>query len=199
MSFVGMFVLIGIAILLSRNRKAIRLRTVIGAFALQLILGAFVLYSSFGKQALHSVSLGVGQVIDFGNDGIDFLFGNVTRAPVNTVQYREVLSWYGDIVELEQNLKSLDYVQSIEQLSSDSAINSRPKLGSIDLLHKDIKLRVNLDFNLESSDERIDVEWLIDNVIKKELIADSSDVHLSYLSPTEFTRVKLLERVNSFG
>ena len=43
-SFVGMFVLIGLAVLASKNRQSIRLRTVLGAFAIQLFFGAFVLY-----------------------------------------------------------------------------------------------------------------------------------------------------------
>ena len=78
MSIVGMFVLIGIAILLSKNRRAIKLRTVIGAFALQFIFGAFVLYLPFGKKALLFISDGVAQVIAYGNDGINFLFGDLT-------------------------------------------------------------------------------------------------------------------------
>ena len=78
MSFVGMFVLIGIAMLLSRNRKAIRLRTVMGAFALQFMFGAFVLYIPFGKKILLFISDGVAQVIAFGDDGIHFLFGDLT-------------------------------------------------------------------------------------------------------------------------
>jgi CNT family concentrative nucleoside transporter len=44
MSLVGMAVLLGIALLLSDNRKAINLRTVGGAFAIQFIIGGFVLY-----------------------------------------------------------------------------------------------------------------------------------------------------------
>jgi len=78
MSIVGMFVLIGIAILLSRNRKAIRLRTVIGAFALQFMFGALVLYIPFGKKTLLFISDGVSQVIAFGDEGINFLFGDLT-------------------------------------------------------------------------------------------------------------------------
>jgi len=78
MSFVGMFVLIGIALLLSKNRKAIRLRTVIGAFALQFLFGAFVLYIPFGKKTLLFISDGVAQVIAFGDYGINFLFGDLT-------------------------------------------------------------------------------------------------------------------------
>ena len=73
-----MAVLIGIAILLSKNRKAISLRTVIGAFSIQFAFGAFVLYIPFGKKILLFISDGVAQVIAYGNDGIDFLFGNLT-------------------------------------------------------------------------------------------------------------------------
>ncbi|HCG2146215.1 TPA: NupC/NupG family nucleoside CNT transporter, partial [Vibrio cholerae] len=42
MSLIGMAVLLGIAVLLSSNRKAINLRTVGGAFAIQFSLGAFI-------------------------------------------------------------------------------------------------------------------------------------------------------------
>jgi CNT family concentrative nucleoside transporter len=77
MSLVGMAVLMGIAYLASQNRKAIRLRTVAGAFAIQLFFGAFVLYTSFGKSALLGLSNGVQQVIDYGNDGITFIFGGL--------------------------------------------------------------------------------------------------------------------------
>ena len=48
MSLVGMAVLLGLAVLLSDNRKAINLRTVGGAFAIQFCLGAFVLYVPVG-------------------------------------------------------------------------------------------------------------------------------------------------------
>ncbi len=78
MSLVGMLVLIGIAVLLSRSRKDIRLRTVGGAFALQFAFGALVLYFPFGKRLLISVSDGVSKVIAYGNEGINFLFGDLT-------------------------------------------------------------------------------------------------------------------------
>ena len=76
-SVVGMFVLIGIAVLASNQRGAIRLRTVSGAFAIQLFFGAFVLYFPAGKSALLGISSGVQKVIDYGNDGITFIFGGL--------------------------------------------------------------------------------------------------------------------------
>jgi len=78
MSLVGMVVLIGLAVLLSKSRKDIRLRTVGGAFALQFAFGAFVLYIPFGKKILISISDAVANVIAYGNEGINFLFGDLT-------------------------------------------------------------------------------------------------------------------------
>jgi CNT family concentrative nucleoside transporter len=78
MSLVGIVVLMGIAVLLSRDRKSIKIRTVLGAFGLQFSFGAFVLYSSYGKVVLQTISDSVAQVIAFGNEGINFLFGNLT-------------------------------------------------------------------------------------------------------------------------
>ncbi|KPA52975.1 nucleoside transporter NupC [Photobacterium leiognathi subsp. mandapamensis] len=78
MSLVGMVVLLLIAVLLSDNRKAINLRTVGGAFAIQFLLGAFVLYVPVGRDVLYGMSQAVANVIAYGNDGINFLFGGLT-------------------------------------------------------------------------------------------------------------------------
>ena len=77
MSLVGMATLIVIALLFSTNRRAIRLRTVGGAFAIQAGLGAFVLYVPAGQTVLATVSAAVSQVVAYANDGIDFLFGGL--------------------------------------------------------------------------------------------------------------------------
>lgn len=77
MSLVGMATLILIAILFSSNRRAIRLRTVGGAFLIQIGLGAFVLYSEGGRQVLLAISNGVKNVIDYGENGMSFLFGGL--------------------------------------------------------------------------------------------------------------------------
>ncbi|BBM63923.1 NupC/NupG family nucleoside CNT transporter [Vibrio alfacsensis] len=77
MSLVGMVVLIAIAFAFSNNRKAINLRTVGGAFAIQFALGAFVLYVPWGRDLLNGFSTGVSNVINYGNNGSSFLFGGL--------------------------------------------------------------------------------------------------------------------------
>ena len=77
MSLVGMITLVAIALIFSYDRKSIRLRTVLGAFAIQAGIGAFVLYVPFGQAVLQTISAGVSQVLVFANDGIGFLFGGL--------------------------------------------------------------------------------------------------------------------------
>lgn len=76
-SGLGMGVLLLIGFLLSRDRKAIRFRTVGGAFALQLGIGAFVLWVPWGQTFLEMITNGVNAVIRAGNEGIAFVFGNL--------------------------------------------------------------------------------------------------------------------------
>jgi len=76
-SLFGMVVLIAIAVLLSSNRRAINVRTVAGAFLIQVALGALVLFVPWGRDGLLSVSEGVSKVIAYGNDGVGFLFGGL--------------------------------------------------------------------------------------------------------------------------
>ncbi|MBQ0315991.1 NupC/NupG family nucleoside CNT transporter [Providencia rettgeri] len=77
MSIIGMAVLIAIAVLFSSNRRAIRLRTVGGAFLIQLVIGAFVLYVPAGRSVLQGMSDAVSKVIGYGQDGMNFIFGGL--------------------------------------------------------------------------------------------------------------------------
>ena len=76
-SLFGMAVLIAIAVLLSSNRRAINIRTVAGAFLIQISLGALVLFVPWGREGLLAASEGVSKVIAYGNDGVGFLFGGL--------------------------------------------------------------------------------------------------------------------------
>ncbi|WP_339863522.1 NupC/NupG family nucleoside CNT transporter [Paremcibacter congregatus] len=76
-SIVGIMVLLGLAYLLSGDKKNINLRVVGSAFLLQLAVAAFVLVVPFGKDMLTAMSNGVNQVINYSNVGIEFLFGGL--------------------------------------------------------------------------------------------------------------------------
>jgi CNT family concentrative nucleoside transporter len=69
----GIVVILGIAWLISSNRKAISLRIVGAAFALQAIVAAFVIYLEAGKAIIASMSNGVLKVMGYSKEGIDFV------------------------------------------------------------------------------------------------------------------------------
>ena len=71
----GMVVILGIALALSRNRRAIRWRTIGWAFALQMTFAFLVLYWEPGKRGLESFSNGVSRAIGYADQGSGFLFG----------------------------------------------------------------------------------------------------------------------------
>lgn len=71
----GVVVILGIAYAFSSNRKAINLRVVGAALALQATIAAFVLYFDWGRGAIRFLSNGVLAIIGYTRAGIDMVFG----------------------------------------------------------------------------------------------------------------------------
>ncbi|MDV5170271.1 NupC/NupG family nucleoside CNT transporter [Photobacterium rosenbergii] len=84
-SLLGIFAILVIAYLLSTDRRNIPVRTVSLAFGLQIIFALLVLYVPAGKDALNAVTAGVSSVIDYGQQGISFLFGGLATGSVGFV------------------------------------------------------------------------------------------------------------------
>lgn len=72
---IGICVILLMAFIFSTNKRAIRLRVVIAALALQAALAALVLYWPAGRAALTAMSGGVQAVIDYSGAGIAMVFG----------------------------------------------------------------------------------------------------------------------------
>jgi len=78
----GIIVILGLAVLLSSNRRAIRLRVVGAAFALQAGLAALVLYTPWGRAGIQSLSFGVANLLGYATKGTEFLFGPSETNPL---------------------------------------------------------------------------------------------------------------------
>ena len=76
MSLVGIVTLLTLALLLSRNRKKINKRTVIGAFAVQTSIAGLILFVPYGAKVLDVLVRGVQHVIDYGKEGTLFILGD---------------------------------------------------------------------------------------------------------------------------
>jgi len=82
---IGVAAILLIAVLFSKNRRAINLRIVISAFALQFAVAIFVLYTSIGKDVIATMSGGVTAVLGFANAGIAMVFGQLSGNQFGTV------------------------------------------------------------------------------------------------------------------
>ncbi|WP_299322177.1 nucleoside transporter C-terminal domain-containing protein [Parasphingopyxis sp.] len=75
MSFAGILVILLIAFLLSANRRAIRLRVVAAAFALQAGMAVLVLYTPWGRAGIGTAAQGVSSLLGYAQEGTNFIFG----------------------------------------------------------------------------------------------------------------------------
>lgn len=71
----GIFVVLGIAFLLSSGKKSIKPRTIIGGLAIQILFAFMVLEWELGRKALLGLSNLVQNVINYAGEGIAFVFG----------------------------------------------------------------------------------------------------------------------------
>ncbi len=77
----GIATILFIAVLLSSNRRAIRLRVVGAAFALQAGMAALVLYVPAGKGAIQTMATGVSALLGYAGAGTQLIFGPLATDP----------------------------------------------------------------------------------------------------------------------
>jgi CNT family concentrative nucleoside transporter len=78
----GILVILAIAFALSSNRKAIKLRVVAAAFALQAGIAVLVIYTPWGRAAIQWMAGGVANLLGYANKGTEFLFGPADKNPL---------------------------------------------------------------------------------------------------------------------
>lgn len=76
-SLFGLVLIVALGALFSKNRRAIRWRTVLGGVALQFALGLFVLKTRLGIRIFRSLGDGVTRLIGFSQKGATFVFGRL--------------------------------------------------------------------------------------------------------------------------
>ena len=80
-SLVGIFVLLGLAWLLSKHRKAINYRVIVGGLIIQAIVALFVFVVPFGTSVFLVVNDLVVQILTSAAAGTKFLFGRLALGP----------------------------------------------------------------------------------------------------------------------
>jgi CNT family concentrative nucleoside transporter len=113
LSLAGMALILLIAFALSSNRRAIRPRVVISAFALQAGLAALVLYVPWGRAVLRGASTGVSNLLGYANEGTKLLFGPLASDPVGqsfAIQALPVIIFFAAFIAVLYYLGIMQYV-----------------------------------------------------------------------------------------
>jgi len=78
----GIVAILALAWVVSTNRKAIKLRVVGAAFALQALIAFLVLWTPGGRAVIQWLSAGVSNLLGYANKGTEFLFGPSDANPL---------------------------------------------------------------------------------------------------------------------
>ncbi|ATY33244.1 NupC/NupG family nucleoside CNT transporter [Sphingomonas psychrotolerans] len=110
----GVLAILAIAYALSGNRRAIRLRVVGAAFALQAGVAVLVLRTSWGQAALHSLSNGVTALLGYAGAGTSFLFGPLARPELGGQSFAiaalPVIIFFAALVSILYHLGVMQFV-----------------------------------------------------------------------------------------
>jgi len=113
------FGLIGVALILfaawlaSDNRRAIRPRTVLVCFALQVLIAVLVLYIPFGKSLLIGMSAKVTTLLSYADAGIEMIFGGLAADNIGfsfLVRVLPVVIFFAALMEVLYHMRVMQFV-----------------------------------------------------------------------------------------
>ena len=108
-----MAILILIPYLLSENKRLINVRTVFGAFLLQIVIGALTLYSETGIAILNYCSAAVRSVLENAQGGIEFVFGEVGTLEFGFIfafQVLPIIIFFSSLVSLLYHIGLMGWI-----------------------------------------------------------------------------------------
>ena len=110
---IGVVLILFVAWLLSENKKAIRPRTVVVCFALQVLIAVLVLYVPFGQKVLMGMSAKVTTLLSYANAGIDMIFGGLAADNIGfsfLVRVLPVVIFFAALMEVMYHLKVMQFI-----------------------------------------------------------------------------------------
>ncbi|MDZ7588147.1 MAG: nucleoside transporter C-terminal domain-containing protein [Parasphingorhabdus sp.] len=110
----GICIILLVALALSTNRRAIRLRVVGSAFALQIVIAILVLYTSWGKAGIAGMARGVSNLLGYANEGTRFIFGPLAAPEVGGNSFAlsalTIIVFFASLVSILYYLKIMQFV-----------------------------------------------------------------------------------------
>jgi CNT family concentrative nucleoside transporter len=154
----GIVLILAVALLLSTNRRAIRLRVVLPAFALQAGFALLVLGTEWGRTVIEAMSRGVSNLLGYAKAGTDFIFGPLASpemgansfaiaalpviiffASLISILYylgvmQQIVRWVGGAIRLVTGITRVESLGSAANIfvgQSESPLVVRPYLASL--------------------------------------------------------------------
>lgn len=79
--FFGIFVLLGIAFIFSKNKKAINYKTIVAGLLLQITFAVLVLKTPWGRKFFEFMNDVIVKLLSFSDKGAEFVFGSLVTNP----------------------------------------------------------------------------------------------------------------------
>ena len=89
----GIIAILGLAFLMSNNKKRVNWHTIISGLILQILLALFVLKTTLGKFIFEKIADCINKLLEFSNFGGDFVFGVLTKT---NLHHNELFGTFGD-------------------------------------------------------------------------------------------------------
>jgi CNT family concentrative nucleoside transporter len=110
----GIIAILATAVAFSSNRKAINLRIVGAAFALQVTIAAIVLFWDRGRAFIDTLSKGVLAIIGFANAGIDMVFGPLADTDIVgfsfAINVLPIIIFFAALMSVLYHLRIMEWV-----------------------------------------------------------------------------------------
>ncbi|MBT2646470.1 NupC/NupG family nucleoside CNT transporter [Bacillus sp. ISL-34] len=78
-AILGLLIVFGLALLVSSDRKKVKIKPIILMVVIQLILTYLLLNTKFGLVIINSIADGFGKLLEWANEGITFVFGGIVN------------------------------------------------------------------------------------------------------------------------
>lgn len=129
---IGIAVILGLAFLMSNNRKAINYRLVISGLLIQLGLAIFILKVPIGQRIFGKLGYLVSKLLDFSEKGADFVFGIL----VNKTMLTQVFGRGNDFIFIFKILPTIIFVAVLVNIAYHLGIMQRIVSFFAAIVHK---------------------------------------------------------------
>lgn len=109
-SILALVCLLGIAFILSTDKKSIKVQTVVMGLLLQIILIFFVIKVPVGQVILENLAMGVNSIVQMGMEGVNFVFGGISDSYVFAINVLSLIVFISALISVLYFLKVIPFL-----------------------------------------------------------------------------------------